>query len=497
MKKIYQVLNQICDNRWFPLLFLPIAACFLFLYSTTTSPFFQDEGLDSAIFKTMGLAILQGKTPYVDIFDHKGPILYLINALGQLLIPGRMGIFLIQILALTTSLFFLFRLAKLFVSGGLSFVFLLISLGILGFFFEGGNLSEEWSLPFIIIPVYLAMHYFVKKNDKSHPIYYSIIYGLCFGIVFFIRPNDSVAQVGGVIFGITIWLIYQKRYKNLMYTIVAFSVGIAIITTPIIIWFALKHAMNDLFYGLLEHNKMYSGGIMSQILSVCSKNKIQFFMFFVAIIVLAYNTQYKRVLVLLIPILSLLTILTGTRNFMHYYIVVMPYFMLFFVFLCLQKNKSLIVCSIALFYSTHINTLRCARKMPIKSTKQIINVAKNGITVSEYDKSADKMLNIIPAEEKGEIWNYNLDSDIAMLWRNGIVQTNKVTLNLMYKIDGKLKKEDNIVKKKPKWILLSEIHERDSSDYKYIQNNYEQISQIMTDNKKIVLYKRKWNNTIF
>jgi hypothetical protein len=44
-------------------------------------------GLDAAVYTLSGLQIRDGRMPYVDLFDHKPPGLYLVNALGQVLLP--------------------------------------------------------------------------------------------------------------------------------------------------------------------------------------------------------------------------------------------------------------------------------------------------------------------------------------------------------------------------------------------------------------------------
>lgn len=491
MRRIYKKPNKIFDSRWFLLLFIPIGAFFLLLYSTSTSPCYWWEGGDSVIFKTIGLAILQGKTPYVDIFDNKGPILYLINALGQWLISGRTGIFFLQIVSLSISLVFLYKMAKLFISSTLSFIFVIISLGILGVFFDYGNLSEEWNLPYLIIPMYLALSFFSKESDSPHPDKYSLIYGLCFGMAFFIRPNDAVSQVGGLMMGVSLWLLYRKEYKKLFHTILFFLLGFLVVSIPIVLWFGLNNALDDLYYALLQVNANYTGGILEQTMSVFSKNKVKFFMFFVVLVAMVYNTPYKKTSIILIPVLSLTAILIGTKGFLHYYIIVVPYFMLFFVFLCLQKNKSIIICSIAVLWASHIDTLRTAWKLPIANFKNVAGGFKNGMEIPGYYKQTKVLLENVPEKERNSIWNYNLDFDLEILWRQGLVQANKVPLFLLYRVDENLKKEDDIVKANPKYILFSESHDKDSLDYEYILNNYEKTAQTDTPNSSIVLFKRK------
>ena len=61
------------------------------------------EYVDSGVFQYIGRKILEGYMPYRDIFDHKGPLLYLINALG-LQLMGRNGIRLMDWIIFSSSL---------------------------------------------------------------------------------------------------------------------------------------------------------------------------------------------------------------------------------------------------------------------------------------------------------------------------------------------------------------------------------------------------------
>lgn len=45
----------------------------LSLCSSTTNPYLKAESLESNLFQQIGLGILHGKTPHVDLFDNKGP----------------------------------------------------------------------------------------------------------------------------------------------------------------------------------------------------------------------------------------------------------------------------------------------------------------------------------------------------------------------------------------------------------------------------------------
>src|SRR3989304_9694630 len=59
---------------------------------------------DSGVFLYTGSRLLQGETPYLDVWDHKGPLIYFVNAVGVLLDPGgERGIWLLEGAALLVS----------------------------------------------------------------------------------------------------------------------------------------------------------------------------------------------------------------------------------------------------------------------------------------------------------------------------------------------------------------------------------------------------------
>ena len=85
------------------LLFFAVSFLFVMLFSRSTSFLYVFEGADPSVFKQMGLAVLKGKLLYVDYFDNKGCLLYLIHALG-LWLGGDFFILLMQALSLTVTL---------------------------------------------------------------------------------------------------------------------------------------------------------------------------------------------------------------------------------------------------------------------------------------------------------------------------------------------------------------------------------------------------------
>ena len=141
-------------SRYFPLIFIPISFIFTLLYSWSISPLFLGDGIDSSIFKTIGLGMTQGKLPYVDLFDHKGGLFFMIQALGFAIAPGRWGQFLVQVLFMSATLIILFKTAELFLKQCHAFLATLAALMLYILFMESGNQCETYMLPFTSLEIH-------------------------------------------------------------------------------------------------------------------------------------------------------------------------------------------------------------------------------------------------------------------------------------------------------------------------------------------------------
>ena len=81
------------------IILIGISIVALLLFSISTSPLYKGFYIDdSAIFISIARSLLDGKILFKDIFDHKGPVLFGIQVIGQIISEGRNGMFLIQII---------------------------------------------------------------------------------------------------------------------------------------------------------------------------------------------------------------------------------------------------------------------------------------------------------------------------------------------------------------------------------------------------------------
>ena len=109
----------------------------------------QIPDIDYSIFEYFGQRMREGQLPYRDIYDHKPPLIFFLNYWGLVLGSGsRWGIWALQLAAVSVAgLIGFLGLRPIF---GL-YPAWLASAGFLVnliFVHEGGNLTEEYALPF-------------------------------------------------------------------------------------------------------------------------------------------------------------------------------------------------------------------------------------------------------------------------------------------------------------------------------------------------------------
>lgn len=100
-----------------------------------------------------------GGMPYRDTFDHKGPLLYLLNYTGSL-ISYYKGVWFIELLMDFTAFFTLYKIARLCCGRILSLCCMLGDVSLLFEYFEGGNMTEEYAMVFIAGALYIFLDYF-------------------------------------------------------------------------------------------------------------------------------------------------------------------------------------------------------------------------------------------------------------------------------------------------------------------------------------------------
>lgn len=82
--------NTLLEKFTNTLFFIFVCSILVFAF-TIASPIHPFVGgtpyTDASVFETVAMMMQRGYMPYLDSFDHKGPVIYLLNYIGALLSP--------------------------------------------------------------------------------------------------------------------------------------------------------------------------------------------------------------------------------------------------------------------------------------------------------------------------------------------------------------------------------------------------------------------------
>lgn len=374
-----------------------LAGVFCLVFSWSTSPLYQVMGFDSQFFELIGLGVTQGKIPYVHLFDHKGPLLFFINALGFSFGIGKTGVFVLQVIFMTATFFLLYELLLLFVAGDRKkalFAGLLSLLPLIDFITEG-NQCEEWMLPFICLSLLCSFRYLLS-GKREHPAALSLMYGAFFAILFYIRPNDAVMQIGGIYFGLFLVWIVRKDYRQILPNIAMFLAGCVLVSIPIWWYFIARDSVPDFLYGMIIHNMRYAGdalftwgGIGMILIPLVCYGAIMLW--------IRKDSSRRELTFIVVPVLVFTLLLIGKRDYYHYLLPTIPALSISFA-IALQCNWKAYLWTVCVLFAV----------FSYRQDKCIVRAVKMGDDLKEFYAQTDALFEKVPAEQRNSIWNYNL-----------------------------------------------------------------------------------------
>ena len=300
----------------------------LMSFIATNNPFLiGNTYVDSSVFNYVARVILKGGMPYRDTFDHKGPLLYLIDALGQL-IHESLGLWFIELITLFLIFLLAYKIAKLVGCNNIrSLLVVLVCMVSMALYFEGGNLVEEYACLFIMLQLYIFLLFFMDKNIS---IFQLIISGFSFGAVCLLRINMISLWIVMCI-GVLIKCIKDKKAQKLGRFIIWFLVGACIIILPIMMWLiagdAFQPFIEDYFsFNFLYRSQSSNGGLINIV------KAIALFMMtppvVLSLIILTFvgfkDKKFLDFLCLAALLLSVLMQCMAGQSFFHYGMVFCP-----------------------------------------------------------------------------------------------------------------------------------------------------------------------------
>jgi hypothetical protein len=207
---------------------------------------------DQGVYLYIGQKILDGGIPYRDVWDHKGPLVYYIDALGLWLTGSVWGVWFLEVLFLFLAAVFGFLAMQMAFDPLIAFSSTILWLAAFPEVIDHGNTVEEYSLPFQFAAIYF---YLRTKNSKTY--WNEFLIGVTAALAFSLRPNN-IGEHLAIGLMLAIGLFSSKDRIHVIKQMVALAAGSGFVFAIIAIYFAAHRAIGDLFDQVFVFNYYYS-----------------------------------------------------------------------------------------------------------------------------------------------------------------------------------------------------------------------------------------------
>ncbi|MBR3288737.1 MAG: glycosyltransferase family 39 protein [Lachnospiraceae bacterium] len=334
--------------------------------------------VDGACFYDIGKAIVDGKILYKEVFDHKAPYIYFINALGSLIDYNHFGLFIIEILVLFFSIYYTYKILKLLFKNnmyqaaeefsliGAFFMSVLLTLREISF---GYSRTEAFAVAFFIPAFYIFIKFIVIRNNLKDIKSKIFIIGILAGLSFMTNIK-AIALFAPFAISILILLIQNKKYKLILWTFIIGLSGVIVSILPYVTYMLWTNSFEDMIYAVVNTNIAYAGskismslmknsgeilyynsdeGIIATIIAFTQMEPLVMaliYISFILIFVAKYNKYLKLTLCLQVIIAFLYIMLSG-RIQTYYLYIMMPFVISIYVLIVdrvqvIFKNKNLL-----------------------------------------------------------------------------------------------------------------------------------------------------------
>lgn len=326
------------------------------LICTKSSPLYRiNDWYDAQCFFTVGKSMINGKIPYLDLFEQKGPLLFLLYGIASLISNNSfIGVFILEVISYSVFLYYVSKIIEIYLDKKYSYILIpIIALLMLPTrcFTHGGS-CEEFCFPVLAILIYKYIKY-LKNNDISSKD--TIIVGILSGILLWMKYTLLGFSIG---FCITVLIksLIDKNYKNLISKVGYFTLGITITTIPWLIYFGLhKNGIKSLIdvYFLFNINSYANNYTLLQKLINCFNTIkgviFRYYQYLILIIIpmvlsIKTKTFFKEtknnIYLLISTLLLLITIFIGGTNFRYYSLPIQPFMIFGLIFIAtIIKDK--------------------------------------------------------------------------------------------------------------------------------------------------------------
>lgn len=237
------------------LVLVPLLAALTFYVMLPAFNLRVDPYRDSGVFLYTGWRITQGAIPYRDMWDHKPPGVFYLNALGLLIGGGHArGVLLVEFAALLAATVLLVAVAyealgRLAALGAAAFWFMgLITL------LAGGNYAEQYALLPQLLIIWLCWR--SERAGRYSPAALLLV-GALAALLVLLKPNLVGA---GVAAGLLILIrgLRRRPWHGLARDLALIAAGFAAPLAATAAYFAAHGALGAMLDAVLTYNRVYA-----------------------------------------------------------------------------------------------------------------------------------------------------------------------------------------------------------------------------------------------
>lgn len=237
------------------------------LIATSSSPLYATNfWVDTNLYFTIGRGMNHGLMVYRDLFDHKGPLLFMLYALGAAVSETSfLGVFLLEILSMSATLYFAWKTVSLYGEGKLTLLAIPLSAmaATCCVAFNQGGSAEEFCLPALTAAIWCV--FFRMRNGETcrKPEWLHIAFGAAMGWVFAIKFTDC-GLFFGLAFAVLCYEWYMRGFANAFCSGLWMIAGMLLVVLPVSIYLIVNGIFDDTVQVYFVQNLFdYSGTPMS------------------------------------------------------------------------------------------------------------------------------------------------------------------------------------------------------------------------------------------
>jgi hypothetical protein len=208
---------------------------------------------DSGVFLYTGWQILEGALPYRDVWDHKPPLIFYIDALGLALGNGtRWGVWALELVSLWSATLLAFFLTQRFFGvWGASYATLAFLLNAF-LAMDGGNYTTEYALPFQFALLWLV----ATSGQNIFSARRAFVMGALGGILFWLKQNDIGIPLAIGLY-LVIWLVVSAEKRGAVGALAGMAGGTLLVSAVVLMPFVIQGALAPFWDAAFRYNFVY------------------------------------------------------------------------------------------------------------------------------------------------------------------------------------------------------------------------------------------------